>query len=70
MRLPRDRNDHMMLGAGGLLLAATTRIIGAFEPSIALMYVAALAWFAAFAGFCVVYGPLLLSRPPDSKIGC
>lgn len=52
------------------LLAAATRIIGAFEPSIALMYVAALAWVAAFAGFCVVYGPLLLSRPPDSKIGC
>ena len=52
------------------LLAVATRIIGAFEPSIALMYVAGLAWFAAFAGFCVVYGPLLLSRPPASKIGC
>jgi hypothetical protein len=29
-----------------------------------LLHVAAFAWVAAFGGFVVVYGPLLLRRPP------
>jgi uncharacterized protein involved in response to NO len=46
------------------LVAAVTRIWAAFEPSILLLHIAALAWVAAFAGFAAIYGPLLLGHPP------
>lgn len=52
------------------LLAVGARIIGAFEGSMALIYVAGLAWVASFGAFLIVYGPLLLSRPPAWKTGC
>ena len=45
-------------------VAAVARIIAAFEPSIALFHVAAIAWILAFGGFAVFFGPLLLRRPP------
>jgi uncharacterized protein involved in response to NO len=41
------------------LAAAVVRVAAAFEPHIVLLCVAALAWVAAFAGFALVYGPLL-----------
>jgi uncharacterized protein involved in response to NO len=41
------------------LAAAVVRVAAAFEPDIVLLGVAALAWVAAFAGFALVYGPLL-----------
>jgi uncharacterized protein involved in response to NO len=44
--------------------AAGLRIVAAFEPSVLLMHLAATAWFAAFAGFVFVYGPMLATRPP------
>ncbi len=47
-----------------VLIAAASRIWAAFQPSLLLLYVAAFAWSAAFAGFAVIYGPLLLGRPP------
>jgi len=46
------------------LLAALARIAAAFEPSSALLHFAAAAWFLAFGGFVVFYGPLLMGLPP------
>jgi uncharacterized protein involved in response to NO len=44
-----------------VVLAMLARVIMEFLPSsmLALMYVAAIAWIIAFAGFVVVYGPML-----------
>ena len=47
------------------LVAALARIIAAFEPSSTLLSVAGSAWFLAFGGFTIFFGPLLLGRPPD-----
>jgi uncharacterized protein involved in response to NO len=47
------------------LVAVLARIITAFTPSVLLLHVAGFAWIAAFAGFAVVYGPLLLRHPPN-----
>ena len=44
--------------------AALARIIAAFEPSRALLHIAAAAWILAFSGFAVFIGPLLMGRPP------
>lgn len=44
------------------VLAALTRIAAAFTPSLVLLYAAAIAWTAAFAGFALVYGPALCAR--------
>ncbi len=49
---------------GCALVAALTRIIAAFEPSSTLLYVAGSAWFLAFGGFTISFGPSLLGRPP------
>jgi len=46
------------------LVAALARIFAAFHPSIASFHVAAIAWFLAFAGFAIVFGPALLRRRP------
>jgi uncharacterized protein involved in response to NO len=46
------------------LIAVTARIAAAFGGAFELLHVAAFAWVAAFGGFVVVYGPLLLRRPP------
>lgn len=46
------------------VLAALARIVAAFEPSGPLLYAAASAWFLAFGGFAVFFGPLLMGRPP------
>jgi len=46
------------------LVAALTRIFAAFEPSSALLHIAAFAWVLAFGGFAAVYGPLLMGRAP------
>jgi len=46
------------------VLAALMRVFAAFEPSNNLLYVAATLWFLAFAGFTVIFGPLLAGRPP------
>jgi uncharacterized protein involved in response to NO len=40
------------------------RIVAAFTASVMLMHVAAFAWVAAFGGFAVIYGRLLVTRPP------
>jgi uncharacterized protein involved in response to NO len=47
--------------AGG---AALMRIAATFAGSITLTYLASLAWVAAFAGFAILYGPLLARRQP------
>jgi uncharacterized protein involved in response to NO len=47
-----------------VLLAAVLRIVAAFDGSATLMHAAAAAWECAFAGFVIVYGPLLIGRPP------
>jgi uncharacterized protein involved in response to NO len=46
------------------LIAAATRVLAALLPhwAHALLHVAAFTWIAAFGGFCLVYGPMLL-RP-------
>ena len=46
------------------LIAALARIIAAFEPSRALLDIAAVAWFLAFGGFVVFFGRLLIGQPP------
>jgi len=45
-------------------IAALSRIIAAFEPSRALLHIAATAWILAFGGFAVVFGRLLVGHPP------
>src|SRR5262249_54766664 len=47
-----------------VLVAALARIAAAFGGTYALLHVAAFAWVAAFGGFVIAYGPLLLRRPP------
>jgi uncharacterized protein involved in response to NO len=49
------------------LVAALVRILAAFEPSSALLHVAAFAWVLAFGGFAAIFGPLLLGRSSASK---
>ena len=46
------------------LVAALARIAAALGGWTDLLHVAGLAWTAAFGGFVVFYGPLLISRPP------
>jgi uncharacterized protein involved in response to NO len=45
-----------------IVIAALARILAPWDTSLALLHVAAFAWVAAFAGFALVYGPLLLLR--------
>lgn len=64
-QLEASRGTEMVYGL--VALAALARI-GAAIPSsmdVALLYVAACAWVAAFAGFAVIYGSMLL-RPKVS----
>jgi uncharacterized protein involved in response to NO len=49
-------------------LAGVARIMAAFEPWIALLCIAGLLWFLAFAGFAVLFGPLLFARLPASRV--
>jgi len=44
--------------------AAVLRVLAAFIGSTALLHAAGFAWVAAFGGFALVYGPLLLRRRP------
>ncbi len=46
------------------LVAALARIAAALGGWTDLVHVAGLAWIAAFGGFVVIYGPLLVARPP------
>jgi uncharacterized protein involved in response to NO len=46
------------------LVAALARIAAALGGWTELVHVAGLAWIAAFGGFVVIYGPLLIARPP------
>ena len=46
------------------LAAALLRVAAALGGWPVLMHAAGLAWVAAFGGFVVVYGPLLIARPP------
>jgi uncharacterized protein involved in response to NO len=46
------------------VIAALARIVAAFEPSLPLLHAAAFAWVAAFGGFVLIYGTLLVRRPP------
>lgn len=44
-----------------IILAALARLIAAFDiMRDAMLLVSTISWIAAFAGFCIVYGPLLL----------
>lgn len=47
-----------------LFVAAILRIAAACTGSIGLLHASGTAWILAFAGFAVVYGPLLIFRPP------
>ncbi|HXF89702.1 MAG TPA: NnrS family protein [Xanthobacteraceae bacterium] len=49
---------------GLVVAAALLRIVAAFEPSLFLYHAAAFAWIAAFGGFVVSYGPLLIGMQP------
>jgi uncharacterized protein involved in response to NO len=46
------------------LCSASTRIIAAFDGSVPLMAASGAAWVAAFGGFILLYGPLLLRQRP------
>jgi uncharacterized protein involved in response to NO len=47
-----------------IVVAALARICAIIDPAYgdALLHLAALAWVAAFAGFALAYGPLLVGR--------
>jgi uncharacterized protein involved in response to NO len=45
-------------------IAALSRVVAAFEPSRALLDIAAASWILAFGGFTVFFGRLLIGRPP------
>jgi uncharacterized protein involved in response to NO len=47
---------------GLVTLGALARVAAAFWPAAArdLLLAGGLAWIAAFLGFCVIYGPMLL----------
>jgi uncharacterized protein involved in response to NO len=47
-----------------VFIAALARVIAAFEPSRALLHIAAAAWILGFGSFAVFFGPLLMGRPP------
>jgi uncharacterized protein involved in response to NO len=47
-----------------ILVAALARILAPWDTTMILLYLAAFAWVAAFACFVLIYGPLLLLRPP------
>ena len=49
------------------VFAALLRIVAAFSGTRDLLDAAGFAWEAAFAGFVIVYGPLLLRHPPAWK---
>jgi uncharacterized protein involved in response to NO len=52
--------------------SALVRIVAAFEPSSALILIAATAWIVAFGGFAVTFGPLLTglsSKSPPRATG-
>jgi uncharacterized protein involved in response to NO len=42
------------------VIAALGRILAAFTPEVVLLHIAAFAWVAAFGGFALLYGPLLV----------
>ena len=46
------------------LLSALLRMIAGFDGSIVVMEAAATAWVAAFGGFLLLYGPLLVRQRP------
>jgi len=47
------------------LLAAITRVGAAFGGSTTLVEFAGAAWIAAFGGFLLVYGPMLVAQKPN-----
>ncbi len=55
-----------------VVIAALARICAALHPawSMALLHVAAFAWVAAFLGFAVGFGPLLLGARPAGEVTC
>ena len=46
-----------------VVIAALARIFAPWDSTMVLLHVAASAWIAAFGGFVLIYGPLLLLRP-------
>jgi uncharacterized protein involved in response to NO len=50
-----------------IIVAAVSRVCAALDPvpSMALLHIAGLAWVAAFFGFALAYGPLLLGGRPQ-----
>ncbi len=42
------------------IVAVLARLAATFGGTLVLLHIAAIAWFAAFAGFAIVYGPALL----------
>ena len=52
------------------LLAALLRVASALGGWPDLMHVAGVVWVAAFGGYVLVYGPLLIARPPAWSTNC
>ena len=46
------------------VLAAVLRVVAALTYSLPLIELSALLWIAAFAGYLLAYGPLLLRQRP------
>jgi uncharacterized protein involved in response to NO len=57
---------------GLAIVAALARIAAAFPSAFdnLLLYGAAAAWVAAFAGFAAIYGPMMLSAKREGSTGC
>ena len=50
---------------GMILIASVVRVIAAFPTPEFLLHIAATAWILAFAGFAVLYAPVLLSKAKE-----
>ncbi|MDE3239268.1 MAG: NnrS family protein [Paracoccaceae bacterium] len=53
-----------------LILAVLARLVAGMVPAVAmpLYHVAGAAWIAAFAGYAILYGPLLLCASPGKRL--
>lgn len=60
--LEASRGTHGIYAAA--LTAAAARVIAALVPSwsASLLHAAAFGWVAAFGGFCLIFGPMMLRR--------
>jgi uncharacterized protein involved in response to NO len=70
VRSSAPQTIRAFLEFAAILVAAVSRVCAAIDPAFseALLHVAAFAWAAAFFGFALAFGPLLLGVKPRAKV--